>query len=163
MYDERLGVELPSDIEVVQVVAILSELLESGRLELNPLDDPTPYAYVDPTHSVRVPGGSDSARKLLTAVLPEAPRELFWRDGRAYPAGDLALQFTQPKLADALTRARLSDAANVGARGVITYGPGTLAHLKVHADDYDISVLGLYELLADQLTSTRLERIYQVS
>lgn len=162
MYDERLGVELPSDIEVVQVIELLAEQLEAGRLEFNALDDAKPYAYVDPTHSVRVPGGSDSARKLLTALLPEAPRELFWRDGRAYPAGDLALQFTQPRLADALTRARLSDAASVGARGVITYGPGTLAHLKGHAHDYDLTVLGLYELLADQLTSARLERIYQV-
>jgi Fe-S oxidoreductase len=130
---------------------------------VNPLDDRTPYAYVDPTHAVRVPGCFDSPRRLLAALLPDAPRELFWRDGRAYPAGDLALQFTHPQIADALTRARLADAASVGAHRVITYGPGTLVQLERHAAAYDLSVHGLYELLAAQLASARLARVYQLS
>jgi Fe-S oxidoreductase len=163
MYDERLGIGLPRGIEVKQVVAFLAEQLAAGRLQLNPLDDATPYAYVDPTHSVRAPGCFDSPRRLLSALLPEAPRELFWRAARAYPAGDLALQFTQPEIADALTRARLSDAASAGAQRVITYGPGTLVHLDRHAAAYNLAVHGLYELLADQLANAAMKPVYQVS
>jgi hypothetical protein len=100
---------------------------------------------------VRVEGHFDAPRQLLGAILPEAPRELFWRDGRAYPSGDLALQFTQPQIADALTQARLADAAGHGATGVVTEGSGSLAHLERHASDYDLKVTGLYELLAGQL------------
>ena len=163
MYDERLGLGLPPGTGVEQVTALLAAQLDAGRLRVNPLDDRTPYAYVDPTHAVRVPGCFDSPRRLLAALLPDAPRELFWRDGRAYPAGDLALQFTHPQIADALTRARLADAASVGAHRVITYGPGTLVQLERHAAAYDLSVHGLYELLAAQLASARLARVYQLS
>lgn len=163
MYQERLGIELPTGIEVVPLVTFLADQLEAGRLDFNRLSDPTPHAFVEPTHSVRAPECSASARKLLNALLPEPAVELFWRDARAYPAGDMALQFTHPALADALTHARLADAASVGARSVITYGPGTLAHLTRHANTYGLSVLGLYELLADRIASSRLERIYQVS
>jgi Fe-S oxidoreductase len=163
MYDERLGLALPRAVEVTQVVALLAEQLDGGRLRLNRLDDPTPYAYVDPTHAVRAPACLDAPRKLLRALLPDGPRELFWRDGRAYPAGDVALQFTHPELADALTRARLSDAAGAGAQGVITYSPGTLVQLERHAAAYDLSVHGLYELLADRLANANLERAYQLS
>lgn len=162
MYDERLGLELPPGVEVVQLVTLLAEELDAGRLPLQPIDDAAAYAFVDPTHSVRVTEDFAAPRKLLTALLPEPPRELFWRGERAYPSGDLALEFTQPRLADALTKARLSDAASTGAQGVISHGPGTLVHLERHAAAYDLSVLGLYELLADQLVGVETERIYQV-
>jgi Fe-S oxidoreductase len=151
MYDERFGLAVPEGVEVVDTVAFLAERVAAGELKLNPLDADTPYAYVDPTHSVRVEGRFDAPRRLLQAVLPEAPRELFWRLGRAYPCGDLALQFTQPEIADGLTQARLADAANTGARGVITEGAGSLLHLERHAPAYNMEVRGLYELLAEQL------------
>jgi Fe-S oxidoreductase len=154
MYDERLGLELEPGVELVQVITLLADQWEAGRLHLSQVDEPTPYAFVDPTHSVRVPEGFDAPRKLLSGVFPEASRELFWRGERAYPAGDLALQFTHPDLADALTDARLSDAADSGARSVITYGPGTLVHLERHAAAHDLSVRCLYELLADHLVKS---------
>lgn len=163
MYDERLGLRFPRAIEVKQLVAFLAEQLDAGRLQLKPLDDAAPYAYVDSTHTVRVRDCFDSPRRLLAALLNDAPRELFWRAERAYPAGDLALQFTHPRIADALTCARLADAASAGARGVIAYGPGTLAQLERHAVAYDLSVHGLYELLADHLANATMKPVYQVS
>src|SRR5690606_32667779 len=110
-----------------------------------------PVAYVDPTHAVRVKSRFPAPRRLLDAVLPEPARELFWRGGRAYPCGDLALQFTQPQIADALTQARLVDAAQAGARIVVTEGAGSLAHLERHAAEHGMEVRGLYELLVDHL------------
>lgn len=162
LYAERLGISLSAGIEVTTVVAYLAERLEAGQLELARVDDATPYAYVEPTHSIRLDACSAPARELLSALLPEAPRELFWRDARAYPAGDLALQFTHPALAEALTRARLEDAAGTGARGVITYGPGTVTQLMRHADAYGLAVLELHELFAERLSRVRPEHVYQV-
>lgn len=162
MYEERLGVSLPSEIEVVQVLPFLARQLELGHIRFERGSAPSPSAFVDPTHSARVPG-FDAPRRLLSFLLHEAPRELFWREGHAYPAGDLALQFTQPQLADALTQARLSDAADAGAKEVITYGAGTLVHLERHAAAYDLSVRCLYELLADHLMAAVVEQpVYQV-
>lgn len=151
LHDERLGVPLPEGIEVVEVVPFLADQLAAGALKLRQAEEETPYAYVDPTHAVRVETRFEAPRRLLAAVLREPFRELFWRDGRAYPCGNLALAFTQPHLADALTQARLVDAAQTGTRGVITEDPGSLAHLERQAPAHDLQVQGLYELLADRL------------
>ena len=153
MNEERLGLGFPEDVELLEVVPFLASQLEDGALSLNQADGETSFAYLDPTQSVRVQERYDAPRRLLEAVLPSAPHEVFWRDGRAYPSGNLALQFTHPHLADGLTQARLKDAEKVGAKGVITEGPGDLAHLDRHASTSGMQVQGLYELLADHLAS----------
>lgn len=153
MYDERLDLRVPPEVEVLEVVPFLAERHETGELRLETADDTGVYAYVDPTHSVRVKSRFPAPRRLLKAVLPARARELFWRNGHAYPCGDLALQFTQPQIADALTQARLVDAADAGASGVITEGAGSLAHLERHAPAHGLAVQGLYELLADHLAA----------
>lgn len=151
MYDERLDLRVPAGVEVLEVIPFLADRLAEGALKLQPARDSVPVAYVDPTHSVRVQERFPAPRRLLEAVLPEPALELFWRDGRAYPCGDLALQFTQPQIADALTQARLVDAAEAGAGAVVTEGPGSLAHLERHAAAHGLKVRGLYELLAEHL------------
>ena len=153
MNEERLGLGFPEDVELLEVVPFLAGQLESGDLSLSQADGETDFAYLDPTQSVRVQERYDAPRRLLEAVLPEAPREVFWRNGRAYPTGNLALQFTHPDLADRLTQARLKDAEKKGAKGVITEGPGDLAHLNRHASASGMQVQGLYELLADHLNA----------
>ena len=154
MYEERLGCSVPENVELVDVVPFLASRIESGSLQLQRTDDPLSYAYVDPTHAVRVPGRSGAPRDLLNAVLPEPAVELFWRQDRAYPCGNLALAFTQPELSDALTRSRLADAVRAGAQGVVTEGPGSLAHLERHAPAFGLRVRGLYELAAEHLATS---------
>lgn len=153
MYDERLGLPLPAGVEVVDVVAFLAEQLQEGKLRLKQADEAVSFAYVDPTHSVRMKEERHQApRRLLEAVLGTPARELFWRGGRAYPTGETgALQFTQPQIADALTQSRLADAAEAGAQGVVTEGAASLAHLERHAPAYEMRVRGLYELLAEHI------------
>ena len=151
MYQERLGISIPNAVDVLEVAPFLAGELGQGRLHLNRVESALRYAYVDPTHSVRMLGRYSAPRELLEAVLPEAARELFWRDQRAYPCGDLALEFTQPQIADALTQARLADAVDAGAQCVITEGAGSLLHLERHASAYDLQARGLFELLAEQL------------
>lgn len=153
MNEERLGLAFPDDVELLEVVPFLAGQLEESALSLRKTDDDTAFAYVDPTHAVRVQERYPAPRRLLEAVLLAPPRELFWRGDRAYPCGNLALQFTQPHIADGLTQARLDDAVNAGAAGVITEDPGSLAHLERHASASGVRVQGLYELLADHLTS----------
>jgi Fe-S oxidoreductase len=151
MYDERLGLRVPAPVEVLELIPFLAERFAAGALRLRRSSSASRTAYVDPTHSVRVASRFPAPRRLLDAVLPAPAAELFWRDGRAYPCGDLALQFTQPQIADALTQARLLDAAEAGASVVVTEGPGSLAHLERHASEHGMEVRGLYELLAEHL------------
>jgi Fe-S oxidoreductase len=151
MSDERLGVTLPEGVELIEVVPFLAERMDAGALKLKQASGASNYAYVDPTHSVRVKTRYPAPRKLLKAVLKEPAGELFWREDRAYPCGNLALQFTQPKIADGLTIARLTDAGRTGAETVVTEDPGSQAHLERHAKAFTMRVQGLYELLADHI------------
>lgn len=151
LYPERLGVEWPAGVQLQEVTVFLANRLEAGKLNITRAEDATPYTYVDPTHSVRVPTHFDAPRKLLAAILPGPARELFWRRERAHPTGSTALQFTNPEISHDLTRARLEDIQKSGAILAITEDPGSLKQLSMQADQFGLRVQGLYELLAAQL------------
>jgi Fe-S oxidoreductase len=151
LYDERLGLEWPEGVELVEAVDFLAKALESGHLQFNRAANDLPYAYVDPTHSVRVDGRYQAPRQLLASVLGNSGVNMFWRESRAHPCGNTALQFTQPAISDQLTQARLNDAVNAGAGRIITEDPDCLAHLSRHAPQYGLQVEGLYEFLASHL------------
>jgi len=151
LYDERLGIEFPVEVELIELTTLLAEQLEGGEIEFNKFTDKTPYAYVDPTHAVRLPERHEAPRQLLAAVMPDAPRELFWRRERGHPVGSTALQFTRPDIAEQLTLARLEDAQRSGAQLLISDDPGTLKQLDGLAEGFGVQVNGLYELLFDQL------------
>lgn len=148
MIEWRLEMKPQTDATIREVTQLLADEVTGGRLSLAAAQEVPAYAYVDPTHANRVPGHYEAPRRLLDVVWPGERRELFWRMDRTHPAGNVALAFVQPDLADALTRARLADAANAGARVVVTEDPGTLYHLNRHAADFGLEVRGLYELLA---------------
>jgi Fe-S oxidoreductase len=156
LYDERLGLAWPEDVELMEVLSFLAGRLETGHLQFDRADDGLPYAYVDPTHAARMDdrleGGRHGApRRLLAACTSTPGVNMFWREGRAHPCGNTALQFTRPEISEKLTRARLGDAVNVGARRVITEDPGCLAQLSRYAPQFGLQVEGLYELLANNL------------
>lgn len=151
LYDERLGLDWPENVEVVEVVEVLAHAHEKGLIQFNNSDHDPAYTYLDPTHTVRVKGRFTAPRRLLTAVMGNAGLDMFWRTTRAHPGGDTALQFTQPAISDQLTHARLADAVNAGATRIITEDPGSLAQLNRFASDYHLQLEGLYEFLASQL------------
>jgi Fe-S oxidoreductase len=151
LYEERLEIPFPEDVEIIEVTAFLAQQLEAGKLKLATSKDETPYAYVDPTLAVRVPTRHEAPRKLLAAVQTTSGVELLWRKERTHPVGSTALQFTRPDIAEKLTHARLQDAQQVGALIIITEDPGTLHKLSEKADQYHLRVQGLYELLAESL------------
>lgn len=151
LYPERLDLHLPQGVVLSEVISILAEALDEKRLLFDPLPPAAPHAYVDPSHSVRVPSRFKAPRRLVAAVLPDSPRELFWRRERAHPVGSTALQFSEPQLADHLTLARLDDARQAGAQHLICEDPGTLRALSNHAGRFGLNVSGLYELLATRL------------
>jgi Fe-S oxidoreductase len=151
LYDERLGLPLPDHIELQEVLVHLEIQLQAGNLAFSHADEQEAYAYLDPTHSVRVKTRYDAPRKLLQAVMPHPPSELFWRRERTHPAGNVALRYTNPRIADHLTYARLEDARSNGIRLVICEDPGTLKEIEGKAEMFGIEVSGLYELLAQHL------------
>jgi Fe-S oxidoreductase len=150
LLNERLDGTWPKDIQLQEVISLLDEKFTSGELKFKPSDDKNPFAYIDPTHSLRIPARHAAPRRLLAGVMA-FPRELFWRKERAHPSGNGALQFTNPHISDHLTYARLADAQAAGARTIITEDPGCLSVLNRHAGRFGLQVQGLYELLADHL------------
>lgn len=151
LYSERLGIDFPVNIELMELTAFLAKKLEGGEIRFNKIRAGIPFAYVDPTHGVRVAERHDAPRQLLAAVMPSEPKELFWRRERGHPVGSTALQFTKPVIAEKLTRARLEDARQSGAQLLISDDPGTLKQLDQYAEEYGLQVKGLYELLFEQL------------
>jgi Fe-S oxidoreductase len=151
LYDERLGIGWPEAVELMEVTSFLADQVDTGRIHFKSAGDGLPYTYLDPTHAVRVNGRYEAPRRLLAAVTSAPGLNMFWREGRAHPCGNTALQFTQPAISDQLTQARLADAANVGALRIITEDPGCLAQLNRHAPQFGLQVEGLYEFLANQL------------
>ena len=151
LYDERLGIDWPAEVELVDLAAFLGNRVAEGSLAFKPSTEQARYAYVDPTHAVRVPERFEPVRALVSAALSGPPLELFWRRERAHPVGSTALQFTRPDIAEALTRARLEDARNTGAEVLLCEDPGTLFQLNRFAASMGLRVQGLYELLAERL------------
>ena len=152
VYGNRLGLQWPTAVGVREVTDVLAAALADGRLRLEPGADDTPYAYHDPCHSARVAHERPAPRALLAAALGgAASRELFWREHRAHPCGAVGgLELTSPDIARQLAMARLDAAQRTGATTLITEDPGCLAHLARHSSA-DVTVMGLYELLADRL------------
>lgn len=151
MYKDRLDMALPNDdVAIQEVVEVLADYHATGKLKLARIEVGLPFAYVDPTHAVRVPERMMAPRQLLEAVLPAPPIELFWRKERAHPCGDGALEFVKPDIAEKLTQARMDDARNNGAQSVITDAPETLYQLQQLAAS-GLPAKGLYELLASRL------------
>lgn len=142
--EERLGLEMPAGVEVVEVSDFLvsGNHVGDGRQKAEAIT-----AYVDPTHAVRVPDRHESARALAAAVTAGDLVELFWRRDRAHPVGSTYLQFSNPEMAEKLSRARLADAQRSGAVRLLCEDPATLAQLERYAADYGVEVVGLYEEL----------------
>ncbi len=156
--DRRGGFSRPvsakaSPPTITEITTLLAERFAAGEIAFRKLEDDTPWAYVDPTHAVRVPDRNERVRGLVTAVMPTPPRELFWRKDRAQPVGSTYIQFSNPALAERLTRARLQDASDSGAQLLLCEDPATLHHLNRFAGEYGLRVQGLYELLAASVSS----------
>lgn len=153
LYRQRLGIDWPAEIEIGELTSLLAAEHGRGAIAFERLDEQKPYAYIDPTHALRVPQRHDAPRMLLRSVAGGEARELFWRRERAHPVGSTAVQFTRPELAASLTRSRLDDAHTRGARLLLCDDPATLAQLRRHAADHHPPIQGLYELLSARLKS----------
>ena len=151
LHEDRNGITWPEAIEIQEVIPLLAQYLKSGDLAFRIASSNGSYAYVDPTHSVRVPARFDAPRELLTAVMAAAPLELFWRRERAHPCGNGALQFTQPEISNHLAYSRLDDVQKSGAKILYTEDPGSQTQLTTYAHRFGLEVKNLYELLAEQL------------
>jgi Fe-S oxidoreductase len=151
LYTDRLGIALPDNVEVVELTTLLAKHLADGTVNFALASEADSYAYVDPTHAVRVPTRHEAPRQLLNAVATGELHELFWRKDRAHPVGNTAVQFTQPDLAEKLTRARLADAQTSGAAVIVTDDAGTLYQLARFSAEYDLQTMSLFTLLANQL------------
>ncbi len=148
----RLGLALPEGSEVVELTALLADLLGQGRLALRRGD--AEFAYHDPCQTARFSRRWQAPRRLLAALSERPVEEGFWRESRAASCGASGgLPLTQPKLAGDMARAALADATRGGAHTVVTESPPCLTHLRAHAAP-GVAVVGLYELLANQILSS---------
>ena len=150
LYSERLGLSWTHHLKIVSLLDLFLNALREGKINLKLSADSRPYAYIDPSQALRVKN-FDTPRQLLKAVLPGKALELFWRRERSHPTGSGGIQFINPKLAEKLSRARLEDAQKQGAEVIYCEEAADLAALKRYASDYGLELIGLYELLAQNL------------
>jgi Fe-S oxidoreductase len=76
--------------------------------------------------------------------------EMLWRERVAAPAGTVGgFQWTQPELAEKLTRARIEEAKSAGAAGIVTEDPQCTAQLAKYAEG--LPVANLVELVAGKI------------
>jgi Fe-S oxidoreductase len=155
LYEERLGIPWPEEVEIVEITGYLHEQVAKGSLSFGTPSGMAVYAYVDPTHAVRVPTRHDAPRALLAALGSGEALELFWNRDRGHPAGTTGVRFTTPDVAEKLTRARLQDARDVGAQQVFCEDPATLVELAKYVGEYGLTLHGLYEFLAENLPNDR--------
>lgn len=151
VYQERMGIEFNQDVEVVEILTLLAEKANAGDLNFKKKDIPEPFAYVDPTHSVRVQTRYETPRTLMDMAFGGERVELFWRKERSGSSGSTGLQFTHPELADDLTNSRLEDAVQVGAKIIYTEDPATFGHLNRLSGSHGLEVRNLYKALAENL------------
>jgi Fe-S oxidoreductase len=145
----EIGVDLPAELQVLEFVEWLSEALASSNLHPGKLDLEG-YVYHDPAHTPRMSGDANSARKLLAELAGEQVGEMLWRERVAAPAGTVGgFQWTQPALAEKLTRARIEEAKSAGATGIVTEDPQCAAELAKYAEG--LPVVNLVELLAEKV------------
>jgi Fe-S oxidoreductase len=152
VYPHRLGLKWPVSVAIQEVSDVLARAVADSKLTFEPRAAGVPYGYHEPCHAPRVSPDRVAPRALLAAVLGAgSARDLFWRGSRAHACGAIGgLEFTSPDIARRLAEARLADAANAGARVLVTEDPMCLAHLGAHGRD-GMEVTGLYELLAGRL------------
>lgn len=147
MNEDRLGLAWPDGVQLKELTVFLAEQLEVE----SPLMAEAPFAYMDPTHAARAPERHAVVHSLVDASINGERVNMFWREYRAHPTGHGAIGYTHPETAEKLTRARLEDAQAVGAKTLYTEVAGDLVELRKYADEYDIEVVSLYQMLAQQV------------
>lgn len=146
----ELGLPLPDGVEVVELITLLAEALDDGRLEFRASE--LSLTYHDPAYTPLFPERAAQARRVLSALTVHPVREMLWRQTRAAPGGTAGgLRFTHPALAATLTRDRLAEAAATGAEWLVTEDPAALADFETHAQGTGIRVKGLYQLAVETL------------
>lgn len=146
---KEIGVDLPEELQVLEMIewlagALAADSIHPGRLDLEG------YVYHDPAHTPRIAGGSDTARRVLAQVAGAHVGEMLWRERVAAPAGTVGgFRWTQPALAEKLTRARIEEAKSAGAAGIVTEDPQCTGQLAKYAEG--LPVVNLVELLAEKV------------
>ncbi len=148
MNDDRLGVSMPDEVELKELSPFLAEKLDLNSPLFHVAE---PFTYMDPTHAVRSPERHVAIRSLVDGTISGRRVNMFWREGRAHPTGHGAIGYTHPDIAEQLTRARLEDAESVGAKTIYTESAGDLNELSKYAAEYEIDVISLYQVMAQQL------------
>jgi Fe-S oxidoreductase len=152
VYRERLGVDWPAEVPVREVTDVLADAVAAGRLGFKQAAEAVPYTYYDPCHAPRIGRDGRAPRALLAAALGTASaRDMFWRQDRSHPCGAVGgLEFTRPDIAGRLADARLADAAQAGARRLITEDPSCLHQLQGRKGA-GIEVAGLFEVVRERI------------
>jgi Fe-S oxidoreductase len=146
---QEIGVDLPAELQVLEFVEWLAGALSSGSLHPGMLDLEG-FVYHDPAHTPRISGGAKTARKVLAEIAGAHVGEMLWRERVAAPAGTVGgFRWTQPALAEKLTRARIEEAKSAGAAGIVTEDPQCAAQLAKYAEG--LPVANLVELVAEKI------------
>lgn len=160
-----LGVDLPDAVTVKLLSEVLDESLTPPEREMGMVfvhDSRPAYMVADdvPSHLAILPGYIEDESEFGKGVVYEAPRRLLdamggqrvygaWTRGLAKTSGaDDGLWLTYPDLAAGLAIQRLEYAKSLGATTLVTDSPLAASFLSHNAQEDDIAVHWLPELVA---------------
>lgn len=140
--------DFPKGIETVDLLTSLAALPLPRFSSASPIR----VAYHDACSGQRTPERVAVPRKLLTAVPGVTLLEFPWYGERAQACGQGGgVPLTQPEVADRLARARISEAAEMGADTIVAEAPECVEHLAGRTEDVGLPTMSLFQMLSERL------------
>ena len=134
------GVDLKA--EVVTFTSFLAELLEAGKLAMNPSGKEV--TYQDPFQLARDLGETEEPRKVISAFA--TVKEMLCNSKDTMWAGNLLMKEWMSKVIVDVAKGRIRNATGVGADTIVTASVSEYASLKA-VEQSDVKIISIEELI----------------
>jgi hypothetical protein len=120
---------LPYDLEVIHITQIAAQLLQEGKIKVEPLAER--ITYHDPCHIGRHGGIYEQPREILKAIAGDNYVEMEHNRKDGLCCGSVLTRISEPVVSDKIAGFRLQEATDVGATKIITNCPCCEFQLRV--------------------------------
>ncbi len=151
VYQEEMGLSWPTGVEIVHTSQWMERLIDDGKLNFRRGSLGEATTYHDPCTLGRAGLGIyDSPRNVLRQV-GMAPSEMEFNREMARCCGSAMLHETYPEIAQAAAANTMMDVRRTGATTLITACPSCKGVFAAAAQDDELRVVDIVELVASSL------------
>ncbi|HEY5564162.1 MAG TPA: (Fe-S)-binding protein, partial [Rhodothermia bacterium] len=146
------------DLPVLHHSQLMAELLDQGKLDLQPINDDRTYTFHDPCYLGRHNGEYDAPRRVLGSIPGLATVEMTRSKNRSFCCGGGLLSLYHEGEAESrMGEKRLAMAAEAGAQVVVTACPFCMINLedavKTTGREGEMEIIDLAELVSRSIGS----------